>query len=59
MTGASSGANSLRGWLGRLSGPVAFEVFSDDEEQATSPIETKRSSCTNCRPGWTMGAKLR
>ena len=57
MTGASSGANSLRRRLGRLSGPVAFDVFSDDKEQATSAIETKRSSCTSCGPGQTMGTK--
>ena len=58
MTGASSGANFLRKRLGRLSGPVAFDVFSDDKERATSPIEIKKSSCTSCGPGWTMGTKL-
>lgn len=41
MTGASSGANSLRRRLGRLSGAVAFDVFSDEKERATSAIETK------------------
>ena len=53
MTGASSGANSLRKRLG----PVAFDLFSDDKEQATSAIETKRSSCASCGPGQTMGTK--
>ena len=53
MTGASSGANSLRRWLG----PVAFDLFSDDKERATSAIEAKRSSCTSWGPGWTMGTK--
>ena len=48
MTGASSDANSLRRGLGRLSGAVAFDVFSDEKERATSAIETKRSSCTSC-----------
>ena len=57
MTGASSGANSLRRRLGRLSGAVAFDVFSNDKERATSAIETKRSSCTSCGPGQTMGTK--
>ena len=40
-------SSDLRRRLGRLSGPMAFDVFSDDKERATSAIETKISLCTS------------